>query len=101
MTRLRSLRKSAAFPELLKSVEAAARKQVNTKVKALLDETKPFDFEFSLPDLEGKTVSSADYRGKVLVVDFGGPGAPLPDEKSPTSSSFKPPSRRRGPSHRH
>lgn len=71
-----SLRKSAAFPELLKSVEAAARKQVNTKVKALLDETKPFDFEFSLPDLEGKTVSSADYRGKVLVVDFWGTWCP-------------------------
>ncbi|AGA26642.1 TlpA disulfide reductase family protein [Singulisphaera acidiphila] len=71
-----SLRKEATFPELVKTVEESARTQAKTRVKALFAETKPFAFEFSLPNLEGKTVSSADFRGKVLVVDLWGTWCP-------------------------
>jgi thiol-disulfide isomerase/thioredoxin len=33
---------------------------------------KSFDFTFELPNLDGKTVSLADYKGKVLIVDIWG-----------------------------
>ena len=70
------VRKGAEFQELVKKVEESARIQAKTKVKALFAETKPFTFDFSLPNLEGKSVSSADFRGKVLVVDFWGTWCP-------------------------
>ncbi|WP_406696056.1 redoxin domain-containing protein [Singulisphaera sp. Ch08] len=71
-----SLQERAEFKELIAKVEESARIQVKAKVQALFAETKPFAFDFSLPNLEGKTVSSADFRGKVLVVDFWGTWCP-------------------------
>lgn len=70
------IRKESEFTELVKRVEDSARTQVKTKVKALFAENKPATFDFSLPNLDGKAVSSADYRGKVLVVDLWGTWCP-------------------------
>ena len=38
--------------------------------------TKPTPFPFALKDLDGKPVTAADFRGKVLVVDFWGTWCP-------------------------
>ncbi|SIO62008.1 Thiol-disulfide isomerase or thioredoxin [Singulisphaera sp. GP187] len=71
-----SLRNRPEFQELVKKVEESARLQAKKRVKALFAETKPFSLDFSLPNLEGKTVSSADFRGKVLIVDLWGTWCP-------------------------
>ncbi|MBI3468679.1 MAG: TlpA family protein disulfide reductase [Planctomycetes bacterium] len=42
----------------------------------LLADFQPFDFPFALQDLNGKTVSLADYKGKVMIVDFWGTWCP-------------------------
>jgi thiol-disulfide isomerase/thioredoxin len=70
------IRKEAKFQVLLKKVEDVAQAQAMARVKTLFGATKPFAFEFGLPDLEGKTVAARDFRGKVLIVDFWGTWCP-------------------------
>lgn len=59
-------------PEFRKLVERMERENV----AKLLAQTKTFPFAFSLPDVDGKTVSLADFKGKVTVVDFWGTWCP-------------------------
>jgi thiol-disulfide isomerase/thioredoxin len=66
------LRKSPQFQkDLIAATQAhvaEARKRVNT----MLDKPVELGFDFTLPDLDGKTVSLADFQGKVVLVDFWG-----------------------------
>lgn len=63
---LDSLRKLPAYREILTLGRELGLKRLHEKLAAF----KPFEIDFSLPDLDGKTLSLADYRGKVLIVDF-------------------------------
>ena len=62
---LNSLRELPEFKTLLSEV---GKKQA----QALLASNEPFEFSFKLPSIEDKTVSQADYMGKVLIVDVWG-----------------------------
>jgi thiol-disulfide isomerase/thioredoxin len=71
----KSMAALCALPQFQKELAAAtaahvadARKRVNT----ILDKPPEFPFDFTLPDLDGKQVSLADFKGKVVVVDFWG-----------------------------
>jgi thiol-disulfide isomerase/thioredoxin len=78
-----SLRKLPAFAELKEQI--AAKKEALDKEnlarakdearKALAD-SKSFDFDFTLPNLEGEKVSLGDYSGKVRIVDLWGTWCP-------------------------
>ncbi len=72
-TNFAHLDQDADFNAIRQSAEfQAARKQapINMLAKA------KFDFDFSLPDLDGKTVSLAAYKGKVVIVDVWGTWCP-------------------------
>jgi|GEM_PF-399484 len=70
------IRNDPRFETLLKKVDEQARLQVKARVKSLFEGPKPESFEFELPDLQDKMVSSRDFRGKVLVVDIWGTWCP-------------------------
>ena len=63
------VRKDAAFQEFLARLE-------RDNATRILEGNKPFPFEFKLPDLDGKLVSLADYKGKVVIIDFWGTWCP-------------------------
>jgi thiol-disulfide isomerase/thioredoxin len=80
---LSSLRKKPEFVALTKTIaEKAAeaerkRAEAETRtVLSLMKENKPFDFKFSLPNLDDKKVSLDDYKGKVVIVDIWGTWCP-------------------------
>lgn len=82
-TDLQSLRELDSFKELRASatskIEARQKEEVARQQKEALEALaahQPFDFDFSLTDLEGKTVNLADYKGKVLIVDIWGTWCP-------------------------
>jgi thiol-disulfide isomerase/thioredoxin len=61
---------SNGYSSYLVSLEAAERQAKNKKLAAtLLNEAAP---AFSLKDLNGKTVSTADLKGKTVLLDFWG-----------------------------
>jgi thiol-disulfide isomerase/thioredoxin len=66
------IRKDPKFVALHKelSEKIASRSLENTR--KLLAEQKPFDFDFTLPNLDGKKVSKKDFAGKILIVDIWG-----------------------------
>jgi thiol-disulfide isomerase/thioredoxin len=45
-------------------------------VAELLDENKPFEFDFDLKDVDGNRLSKSDFEGKVLIVDIWGTWCP-------------------------
>jgi thiol-disulfide isomerase/thioredoxin len=51
-------------------------KEMLPKLKTELKEFKPFPFSFTLPDINGKEVKLADYKGKVTIVDVWGTWCP-------------------------
>ncbi len=63
------LRKDTAFQEFL------ARFEHDNATRVLAD-NKPIPFDFKLPDLDGKLVSLAEFKGKVVIVDFWGTWCP-------------------------
>ncbi len=65
---LDAVRKLPEFATLI----AAARERIRQEVAQLLEENKPFDFDFDLKDVTGKRLSKTDMKGKVLIVDFWG-----------------------------
>lgn len=80
---LDSLRKVPEFAALLKKLEGQvaelAKKETEAareRAKAALAQNKPFKFAFSLPNLDGKKVSLADFKGKVVIVDVWGTWCP-------------------------
>ncbi len=56
--------------------KAVLDKMERERAARVLESTKPFPFDFKLPDPNGKVVSMAEYKGKVLIVDFWGTWCP-------------------------
>ena len=76
---LNSLRDRPDFRELLADPDAADVPEP----EALLDAGKPFPFALDLPGLDGKPVTLADLKGKVVMVDFWGTWCPPCREEVP------------------
>lgn len=55
---------------------ARSSESARQQAREILAEATTFPFDFSLPDLDGKTVSSKDFAGKLLIVDFWGTWCP-------------------------
>jgi thiol-disulfide isomerase/thioredoxin len=63
---------SPRFKAALKDLEDQRFAKARQRVKDLLAEPVNISFKFTLPDLNGKPVALADFKGKVVVVDFWG-----------------------------
>lgn len=73
---LEALRPLPEFQTLLSQARDDFKKRCREESRQELAQHPPFEFSFSLPDLAGNTVSSSDYKGKVLIVDFWGTWCP-------------------------
>jgi thiol-disulfide isomerase/thioredoxin len=73
---LDSVRDSPRFAELFQKVEQNARARALENARKILAGTTPFALQFSLPDLESKTVTLDDVKGKVTIVDIWGTWCP-------------------------
>ncbi len=67
-----SLRSSPQYAAALKADEDTKLAQAREKTKGLPVPTPELQFNFTLPDPDGKKVSLGDFKGKVVVVDFWG-----------------------------
>jgi len=67
-----ALRSSPQYAATKKAIEAVNLSKSRERVKGLLDGAPKFVFDFTLPDPDGKKTSLADFRGKVVLVDFWG-----------------------------
>ena len=59
-------------PKIMEELPARLVVEAKELSRQLFATHEAFDFDFSLPDVNGETVSLADYSGKVLIVDFCG-----------------------------
>jgi thiol-disulfide isomerase/thioredoxin len=73
---LATIRDTPEFQKLKKEAEAKALIAAREHAKELLAKNKTFKFDFKLPDLNGKIVTLADFKGKVTIVDFWGTWCP-------------------------
>jgi thiol-disulfide isomerase/thioredoxin len=80
---LTALERLPGYPAFLQNlqrmVEAREKEELAAalpEMKKLIAESKPFPFDFELPDLEGKRVSLASFHGKVTVVNCWGTWCP-------------------------
>jgi thiol-disulfide isomerase/thioredoxin/Arc/MetJ-type ribon-helix-helix transcriptional regulator len=73
---LEPLREIPRFQELRDRVVAKLTARASEQARALLMDNRSFPLDFRLPDLDDKTVASADLRGKVAIVTFWGTWCP-------------------------
>ncbi len=73
---LEPLRKTPGFQEFIDTQQALAAKKADETIGKEMAETKPFPFDFKLPDLDGKPLALASLKGKVVVVDVWGTWCP-------------------------
>jgi thiol-disulfide isomerase/thioredoxin len=73
---LNSLREQPAYQPWRKKIEPGLNASRTKKVKLRLDGFESFPFDFQLADVDDKPRQLADYKGKVLVVDFWGTWCP-------------------------
>jgi thiol-disulfide isomerase/thioredoxin len=66
------LRSSPQFRAELKAANETKVAEARKRVTDILDKPLEFPFNFTLPDLDGKQVSLAGFKGKVVLVDFWG-----------------------------
>jgi thiol-disulfide isomerase/thioredoxin len=70
------LRDRPEFKQVITEARAALQKHFRAEARQEIAAQQPFPFQFSLPNLQGKTISSADYQGKLLIVDLWGTWCP-------------------------
>ena len=70
------IRKDPKFAALLKELPEKIASRSLEGARKLMAAQKPFDFDFTLPNLDGKKVSKKDFAGKVLIVDIWGTWCP-------------------------
>jgi thiol-disulfide isomerase/thioredoxin len=73
---LDKLRSLASFKTWLESAKVKIAANVKVRVRQQIAAQKSFEFNFSLSDLDGKTLALKDYKGKVLIVDIWGTWCP-------------------------
>jgi len=73
---LEPLRKNKGFEEFIAKQEVAAAKKADAAIGKELAGHKPFPFDFTLPDLDGKPLALAKLQGKVVIVDVWGTWCP-------------------------
>jgi thiol-disulfide isomerase/thioredoxin len=66
------LRSSPSYQSTLKAFEDSRLALARGKIKDRLDKPLTFPFDFKLLNLEDKPASLADFRGKVVLLDFWG-----------------------------
>ncbi len=70
------LRKTKGFDQFIAKQEAVAAKKADAAIGKELADNKPFPFDFTLLDLDGKPLSLAKLQGKVVIVDVWGTWCP-------------------------
>jgi thiol-disulfide isomerase/thioredoxin len=70
------IRKDPKFAALLKELPKKIAGRSLDSAREQLAAQKPFDFDFSLPNLDGKTVAKKDFANKILIVDIWGTWCP-------------------------
>jgi thiol-disulfide isomerase/thioredoxin len=73
---LEAVRKLPGFPVFMTEAQERIRAAAREEVTELLEENKPFKFNFDLEDIAGNKISKAELKGKVLIVDFWGTWCP-------------------------
>lgn len=74
---LDNLRDDPRYKDAMSKFELLAKEMLEKKIEECFATTSPFPFDFSLEDLEGKTVSLKEMQGsKVTIVDFWGTWCP-------------------------
>ncbi len=69
---LKKVRSDPRYQKLLKEIQAEFLKNARVNAKNRLDRYVDFPFEFRLKDPDGKEYSSAELKGKIVLVDFWG-----------------------------
>jgi thiol-disulfide isomerase/thioredoxin len=80
---LDKLRSQPRFKTFLESVAVKLAARAKEHAHGLIAAQKPFEFNFSLPDLDGKKVSLQDFAGKILIADIWGTWCPPCREEIP------------------
>ncbi|MBS0266218.1 MAG: redoxin domain-containing protein [Planctomycetes bacterium] len=73
---LAAVRELPEFAEFQSKAKASIAEKMKKELDDLFTENKPFDFKFELTDIEGKSISMADLKGKVAIIDIWGTWCP-------------------------
>lgn len=73
---LAAVRELPEYGPLVTETKEKLKLAAEKEVAELLEENKPFDFNFDLEDTSGKKLAKADLAGKVLIVDIWGTWCP-------------------------
>src|SRR5207253_3013098 len=65
-------RASSPYSAMLQSIDAANLAKARERVKDHLNQPLDMAFAFTLPDLDGKPVSLAGLKGKIVIIDLWG-----------------------------
>jgi thiol-disulfide isomerase/thioredoxin len=71
-----SIRESEEFVALLEKHEKLIYERMVAETKSELESFETYDFDFELKNIEGEDIRLADYKGKVVIVDFWGTWCP-------------------------
>jgi thiol-disulfide isomerase/thioredoxin len=66
------IREKPEFAGLLERIGRNAQSAAEDKARRLAYATIPFSFHFALPDIDGKTVTLDEFKGRITIVTFWG-----------------------------